>query len=588
MTAKPQFIPLTTPSILKSDGWGNVFSMIGIPGRDKGASSSFFRVGRLTRALLEDMYRDDPIAGRIIDVPADDATREWWELKVTTTDEDGDGITLDDAQRIADQVQQEMQRLRVPTLLNKALKWEALYGGAAILMGIDDGIEDPFEPVGENIRGVRWLQVLHAEQITPGPVVTDVDSERFGQPEYYVIDDTTDTNTQFRKWHWSRVMAFHGIQIPDDIQDQNNGWGDPVLRRNFEPLSHFWIAQKGTATLAQEWGTVIYGIEDLARILESENGNKLIQRMQVNQRMRSMVNAHLIDAESESLSRDTPGVAGLSDIMHRQELALTASSGMPAVKLFGVPPSGFTTTDENALINWNAVVGSKQENNVTPELRRLVDYTMRAGDSPVSAVPETWRIAWNPLTKPSQREALELRKLAAEADAINIDRGVYSPDEAATRYTGDEFQTDVTLDVETRSEEAEAEGEDDGTAAEIQAELEAPVPSEEVKPADQALNGAQIKSMMDIVAAVVEGTLPRDSAVAILQRSFLLDKPEAEAIVGSAENPDESEAPPAEPTVPGAAPMAPEMVENATAMQEAFGGDGDGDDGDSDSEDDEA
>ena len=549
----------------RMDSWGNVFSQIGIAGRDKSASNSFFSQGRIPRRVLEDLYRDDGIAGRIIDVPADDATREWFELKVTAADEDGDGMTLDEAAAIAMKVQRDLRRLRAPLLLNRALKWEALYGGSVILMGIDDGQTDPEEPVRmDAVKGVRWLQVLHAEQVVPGQVVSDVKSPRFGQPETYVVESSIEVGTESSTWHWTRVMAFHGISIPDDIQDQNNGWGDPVLRRNFDPLSHFWIAQKGTATLAQEWGTVVYGIKDLARILESDNGAALITRMQINQRMRSMVNAHLIDSENESLSRDTPGVAGLDAIQHRQELALTATSGMPPTKLFGVSPSGFAATDENALINWNAVVGSRQENSVSPELMRLVELIMVASDGPTGGVvPEAWRIDWNPMTKPTQKSALEIRKLAAEADALNIDRGVYSPDEAATRYTGDEFSTDVTLDEQTREEFSEAEGEDDGTAEEIQGEVEAPA-VDAVKPENFAAK------LLEVSKAVAAGDVPREAGIAILVEAFGLSPQDAAKIVGP--EPEEETTPPAAPGV-----MAPEMIENAAAMQEAFAGDGDGD-----------
>lgn len=52
--------------------------------------------------------------------------------------------------------------------------------------------------------------------------------------------------------------------------------------------------------------------------------------------------------------------------------------------------------------------------------------------------------------------------------------------------------------------------------------------------ADTALNGAQVESMVSIVTAVAVGTLPRDSARAILMRAFAVDADGAEAILGSA------------------------------------------------------
>lgn len=52
--------------------------------------------------------------------------------------------------------------------------------------------------------------------------------------------------------------------------------------------------------------------------------------------------------------------------------------------------------------------------------------------------------------------------------------------------------------------------------------------------ADTALNGAQVESMVAVVSAVASGTLPRDSAKAILMRAFTLDDARADAILGAA------------------------------------------------------
>lgn len=51
---------------------------------------------------------------------------------------------------------------------------------------------------------------------------------------------------------------------------------------------------------------------------------------------------------------------------------------------------------------------------------------------------------------------------------------------------------------------------------------------------DTALNGAQVASMVQVVTAVVQGLLPRDAAIAIIKRAFLVDDAQAEEILGTA------------------------------------------------------
>lgn len=59
-----------------------------------------------------------------------------------------------------------------------------------------------------------------------------------------------------------------------------------------------------------------------------------------------------------------------------------------------------------------------------------------------------------------------------------------------------------------------------------------PVADGEEKPADQALNGAQITSLVGVIQAVAGGTLPRESAIEILQMAFRLERAEAERLLG--------------------------------------------------------
>lgn len=53
---------------------------------------------------------------------------------------------------------------------------------------------------------------------------------------------------------------------------------------------------------------------------------------------------------------------------------------------------------------------------------------------------------------------------------------------------------------------------------------------------DSALNGAQVTSLVEIVVQVAAGQLPRDAALAIVKRAYLVDDAEAEEILGSAGN----------------------------------------------------
>ena len=80
------------------------------------------------------------------------------------------------------------------------------------------------------------------------------------------------------------------------------------------------------------------------------------------------------------------------------------------------------------------------------------------------------------------------------------------------------------------AEETPKEGEDGGQAPQKDTAMTAP-PSE--NPAELSLNGAQVSSMVEVIAKVATGELPRDSGIAILKAAFSLTDAPAEEIMGS-------------------------------------------------------
>lgn len=92
--------------------------------------------------------------------------------------------------------------------------------------------------------------------------------------------------------------------------------------------------------------------------------------------------------------------------------------------------------------------------------------------------------------------------------------------------------TDMMASGELNDDETTKPGDEEDfekppTDAPTPADTEAPV-------ADSALNGAQVTALVDLVARVASGELPRSSAVQIVMISYLLDQAAAEAILGDA------------------------------------------------------
>ena len=129
------------------DGWKNVLTGLGIANRDKRLNSQFQRGNRLSqqRELLEELFHGDDIARRYCQLPAKEATREWITLTIQNSDEETD-------QDLSSDVMDELEVLEAQAKFMEAKTWGRLYGGALLLMGVDDGQEPDQELNLDNLR----------------------------------------------------------------------------------------------------------------------------------------------------------------------------------------------------------------------------------------------------------------------------------------------------------------------------------------------------------------------------------------------------------------------------------------------------
>ena len=90
---------------------------------DKRLNTEIGPAERFNRQQLIELYRADGLARRIVEIPAKDMVREWFEI-----DGDPDGIITD-----------KLGTLKSKKIFKEALFWSRLFGGSVITMLIKDG-----------------------------------------------------------------------------------------------------------------------------------------------------------------------------------------------------------------------------------------------------------------------------------------------------------------------------------------------------------------------------------------------------------------------------------------------------------------
>ena len=123
-----------------------------------------FYLKLLNRDEVENAFRGDWIARKIVMAPAEDATREWraWQAN-------GDQIEL---------IEEEERTHNIQKKTREAIFKARLYGGAGMVIGVDDG-KDVIEPLDlDSVKkgDLKFVVVMNRYELAAGPRIYNVNS----------------------------------------------------------------------------------------------------------------------------------------------------------------------------------------------------------------------------------------------------------------------------------------------------------------------------------------------------------------------------------------------------------------------------
>lgn len=497
------------------DGFRSLIKGLGIFGRDA-VQRERPLMAVLTDEDLEQAYRGDAIAARIVDLLPDEAMREGWTVRVDEMEGQGEpddpgldalpyptappkprpkgsegdpavdpnatDVSPAEANEIADAMTKYLRKLGAPTKTKRGLSLGRLFGGALLIGGFSDATSLE-QLAGERKPGVelRWLILVDRRVAQCGPLEDDPSKPNFGEPKSYEVTLLNGTKTV--QVHASRVIRFPGRWAPQKFANEAGesgrrdprqlGWDDSVLLGVWDPLRHFSVIHEYCARVARDFSRGVYKIKNFHDLLAGNREDLVRMRFQLVEECQSVLNAMLLDADSEAFELMQRPIAGLPDLMDRYGVLLAASCGYTISRLLGVAPGGFASGEDDARLFDNVALAYRDDP-VRCILEQLCTWAFEDPKGPTQGkVPSAWSINFPQLRMPSEKERAEIRNLIALAWKACVDSGILLPDEAAEGMFGkaDGFGLDVVLDRDAREEAKQLEA--DQHEAEIEAMLAA-------------------------------------------------------------------------------------------------------------------
>lgn len=395
-----------------TDGLMNVVSGLGTA-RGKRAHNRFVHDLTANFKELEAAYETNWIARQIVDIPADDMTREWRTIKC----------------QAADEIRQEEDRLSLQACVNDALSWARLYGGSAILPLTNQDLEKPFNPELVTKGGVQRLMVFDRWELTPHAYNTwNVLAENYLQPEFYTLYQGG------QRIHWTHLIKFIGAKLPRRQRVILQGWGDSELRKCLEDIKDTASAKGGIAELMQSANLDVISREGLTEDLSTGQESKIIQRYTLFDQMKSIVNTALLDAD-EKLDRLTLNLSGVSQVIDTFMVWIAGAADIPVTRLFGQSAAGLNASGEGDLKNYYDSIRSRQTSQLDKPMALLDAIVVR---SALGAMPADYNYDWNRLMQPNRLQEAQAKKVEAETDVILLDAGVVGRAQVMRRLEADE------------------------------------------------------------------------------------------------------------------------------------------------------
>lgn len=388
-------------------GDGLVNAMTGMGGDKDKLAQTFYQYDEMSKEQQDAAYRSDWITRKGIDIPAYDATREW-----RTWQEDGDALTAIEG------LEKDMHVQRKVMLAQQRGR---LYGGGALIMGVDQGTSDmPLNVKTVGLGDLKFLHVVSKWDLGAGPIDWDIMSPYFGQPSYYT--KSQQSGAAQIKLHPSRVVRFIGSTIPDI--NVAMGWGDSTLQSVNQAITATGMVSSSIAQLIAEAKIDIVKIPGLSENITTQAyEDRLKKRFSVANMVKSVFSMLIVDKEEE-WDRLEAHFQGMPQIIQMYLLIVCGAFDIPATRFLGQSPAGMSATGDSDTRNYYDRISTDQSLTITPAMENLDEVIIRSalGTRP----PDMW-YDWNPLWQmdDAQQAAIAVQKAAVYT--ADVTAGLITP-----------------------------------------------------------------------------------------------------------------------------------------------------------------
>jgi len=460
-------------------------------------------------------------------------------------------ITVNDGSDVPVEALERLKKIDTEHNLTKQLvefaKFNRIFGIRIAMFHVESAdpeyYEKPFNIDGVTRGSYKGFAQIDPYWITPeldAEAAADMASRHFYEPTFWRING--------KRYHRTHLVVIRTTDVSDILKPSYIYGGLPLPQRIYERV----YAAERTANEAP-----LLALTKRTTVLKTDTEAALGDQEAFEQKLATWIyfrdnQGVKVCGNDEELQQIDTSLTDLDAVIMTQYQIVAAIANTPATKLLGTSAKGFNATGEFDESVYHEYLETIQTGELTPLLKRHHELAIRSDLEMEQYGLFSVDVQWKPLDSLTEIELADVQlKNAQTAQALQMTGAIDGAD-IRNRLIADKFsgyngleseddQVDVLPDdFEAEMEEAEKTILPSDPAAEPEQ-----IEGAQINKQQEALNGAQITSMVAIVQAVAGSTLPRNSGVAMLMAAFTIDYETADRIMGDAGrgfaiNPDEA------------------------------------------------
>lgn len=376
------------------------------------------------------MLAQQPEYRKMAETIAKQMTRKWIKVIATGEDDKSDKVkAMEDA----------LREFRVQAVFRRAAELDGFFGRGQIYIDVrtPSGAQASAEPEELKTPLLRAPAKIKKDALLGFRVVEPV----WTYPSAYNSTDPLAADyfkpsswfVMGKQVHASRLLLFVSREVPDMLKASYN-FGGLSLSQLAEPYVNNWLRTRDSVSDMVHSFSVTGIKTNMSAILAGQADNSVFDRAQLFNQMRDNRGLFMMDKEQEEFFQFNTPLSGLDALQAQAQEQMASVSNIPLVYLLGITPSGLNASSDGEIKVFGEYIHSMQEAMFTDNLKRVFEVIQL---SKFGEIDPDISFEYEPLAQMNPTELAAIRKSDADTDAVLINAGVISPDEARERVASD-------------------------------------------------------------------------------------------------------------------------------------------------------